>query len=236
MGKDRPSGQDQRCAGTPVHDATGIMQKASVSICFRILKGAAMNRLYIPAGLFLLFFGCTLAQVQVNVVSERTALENQVLGSYNSLSDEVLLVASVRGLDPTGKIETPPRRSREQRDAIEAVQVLAFNEDDTDAFKRLGWVGEGNTGLLQAFSMDKTSAPKELAAFAERYGEEEFKSVVSRVNDAREVVMRRVVETAPNLTEADLPEVRRVFAKLNRENALPGEKIQNEDGAWVVKP
>ncbi|MBW1790345.1 MAG: DUF1318 domain-containing protein, partial [Deltaproteobacteria bacterium] len=44
-----------------------------------------MNRLYLPAGVLVFLFGCTLAEVQVNVVSERTALENQVLGAYNSL-------------------------------------------------------------------------------------------------------------------------------------------------------
>ena len=90
--------------------------------------------------------GCTLAKVDVNVVSQRTALENQVLGSYNALSDDVLLVASVRGVDPTGKIETPPRKSREYQNAVTAMETLAFHEDDVDAFKRLGWVGENNSG------------------------------------------------------------------------------------------
>ena len=56
---------------------------------------------------------CTLAKVDVNVVSERTALENQVLGSYNALTQDVLLVASVRGVDPTVAIKTPPKKSRE---------------------------------------------------------------------------------------------------------------------------
>jgi len=195
-----------------------------------------MNRLCFLASVCILFFGCTLAQVQVNVVSERTALENQVLGSYNSLSEEVLLVASVRGVDPMGRVETPPRRSREQRDAIEAVQLLAFTQDDIDSFKRLGWAGEDKEGLLAAFPMETAAVPDDLKEFAGRYREPEFKSVIQQTNDAREVVMRRVVETNPNLTEGDLPEVRRVFGKLNRENALPGEKIQNEDGSWTVKP
>ena len=65
-----------------------------------------------------LVFGCTLADVQVNVVSERTSLENQVLGSYNALADDVLLVASVRGMDPLGHVQTTPRRSREFQNAI----------------------------------------------------------------------------------------------------------------------
>ena len=184
----------------------------------------------------LIFFGCTLAEVQINVVSERTALENQVLGSYNSLSQEVLLVASVRGVDPLGRIQTPPRRSREQEDALRAMQVLAFHADDVEAFNRLVWVGENNQGLLSIFPMDKADVPEELKDFAARYQEEEFSRVVKEVNDAREKVMRRVVETNENFTKEDLPEIHKVFGRLNGENALPGEKIQKEDGSWIVKP
>lgn len=179
--------------------------------------------------------GCTLAKVKVDVASERTTLENQVLGSYNALSDEVLLVASVRGVDPLGKIQVPPRKSGEGQAAAEAVQVLAFHADDVDAFKRLGWAGEGNQGLLAALPMDKAKVPAEFKDFAERYGQEEFEAVIRAVNAAREAVMRRVVETAAGLESRDLGRVRAVFAKLNAENALPGERIQKPDGAWTVK-
>jgi len=179
--------------------------------------------------------GCTLAKVDVNVVSERTALENQVLGSYNALSDDVLLVASVRGVDPTGKIKTPPRKSREYQNAVMAMETLAFHEDDVDGFKRLGWVGENNLGLLTPFPMNKEKAPDDLQAFAARYAQKEFLSVVKQVNQAREVVMMRVVETNADFTEKDLPQIKGVFAKLNREKALPGEKLQKEDGSWTTR-
>jgi len=179
---------------------------------------------------------CTLAKVDVNVVSERTALENQVLGSYNALTRDVLLVASVRGVDPTGTVKTPPRRSREQQNAVEAVETLAFHEDDVDAFKRLGWAGEDNEGRLAPFPLERSNVPDNLQAFAGRYTQAEFDAVVAQVNRAREIVMQRVVETSPDLTDRDLPQVRRIFARLNREKALPGEKIQDEDGKWGVKP
>lgn len=186
-------------------------------------------------GLIMLFFlGCTLAEVRVNVVSERTALENQVLGSYNSLDQELLLVASVRGVDPLGRIRTPPRRSRDHRDALEGMQVMAFHADDVETFKRLGWVGENNEGLLTTFPMEKASIPDDLKGFAAQYKEEEFRSVVKEVNAARERIMLRVVEINGNFTKEDLPSIRKVFGKLNMENALPGEKVQKEDGTWEV--
>jgi len=180
--------------------------------------------------------GCTLARVKVDVVSERTSLENQVLGTYNALDREMLLVASVRGVDTEGRVQTPPRQSREQQDVLLAMQVLSFHEDDLQAFKQLGWVGENKEGLLTLFPMTKEKVPKELKDFADRYTEEEFKSVVEKMNSAREIVMRRVIALNENFTEADLPVVRSVFAKLNAENAKSGDKYQAEDGTWKVKP
>jgi len=180
--------------------------------------------------------GCTLARVKVDVVSERTSLENQVLGTYNALDREMLLVASVRGVDTEGRVQTPPRQSREQQDVLLAMQVLSFHEDDLQAFKQLGWVGENKEGLLTLFPMTKEKVPKELKDFADRYTEEEFKSVVEKMNSAREIVMRRVIALNESFTEADLPVVRSVFAKLNAENTNSGDKYQAEDGTWKVKP
>ncbi len=199
------------------------------------MKSASLLRTILKVVIIATCTGCTLAKVDVNVVSERTALENQVLGSYNALSDDVLLVASVRGVDPTGKIKTPPRKSREYENAVTAMETLAFHEDDVDAFKRLGWVGENNVGLLTPFPMNREKAPDDLQAFSARYPKDEFLSVVEQVNRAREVVMMRVVETNANFTEKDLPEIKRVFGKLNREKALPGEKVQKEDGSWTTR-
>jgi len=52
--------------------------------------------------------GCSGPLVGVTVVDERTALENQVLGTYKELNQEVLLLASVRYIDPKGKLKPTP--------------------------------------------------------------------------------------------------------------------------------
>ncbi len=189
----------------------------------------------VALSLSLALTGCTLAEVKVNVASERTSLENQILGSYNALSEETLLVASVRGVDPLGRIQSPPRTSREKQDAVAAMQVLSFHADDVDAFKRLGWAGEDNQGLLKPFPLERGKAPEDLKEFAGRYREQEFQAVVAEVNRAREVVMRRAVETNPNLTPADMPKVRSVFARLATDTARPGDRFQQADGSWTVK-
>ena len=58
---------------------------------------------------------------------------------------------------------------------------------------------------------------------------------MSQVNQSREVIMQRVIDMNENLTGKDLPDIRKIFGKLNAENARPGEKFQTEDGTWVVK-
>jgi uncharacterized protein YdbL (DUF1318 family) len=196
-----------------------------------------MKRLLAAAAVImsLALFGCTLAQVKVNVASERTSLENQILGSYNALSEETLLVASVRGVDPLGRIQTPVKKSQEQQDAVTAMQVLSFHADDVDAFKRLGWVGEDNQGLLKPLGMTHDKTPADLKDFATRFGQKEFNSVVAEVNAAREAIMRRAIETNASLTPADMPKVRAVFAKLAADTAKPGDKLQLADGSWTVK-
>jgi hypothetical protein len=167
------------------------------------------------------------------VVSERTSLENQVLGTYNSLSEELLLVASVRGVSPTGKIEARPERSPEQRDATRALETVSFHADDLESFKRLGWVGENREGLITPFPREiPKSLPPDLKSFATLYNEEEFRQVIDEVNQSREVLMQRVVQTNENFTAKDLPAIRKVFAKINRQNSAPGTRVQAEDGSW----
>jgi hypothetical protein len=184
----------------------------------------------------LLLGGCTLAKVDVNVVSERTSLENQVLGTYNSLNEELLLVASVRGVSPTGKIETKPQRSPEQQDATRALETISFHADDLESFKRLGWAGENREGLITPFPRDiPKNLPPDLKSFATLYNEAEFRQVIDEVNQSREVLMQRVVQTNENFTAKDMPVIRKVFAKINRQNSAPGTKVQADDGSWGVQ-
>lgn len=184
-------------------------------------------------GLALFFTGCTLAKLDVNVVSERTSLENQVLGTYNSLSEDMLLVASVRGVSPTGKIDAPPQHTPEQADATRALETIAFHADDIETFKRFGWVGENQEGLLTPFARETPKATSaELKLFAANYSEAEFQQVVKEVNQSREVLMMRVVQTNENFTIKDLPAIRKVFARINRQNSAPGSKVQEADGRW----
>jgi hypothetical protein len=194
----------------------------------RINKNMLLPLLLTP----LFFLGCTLAEVNVDVVSQRTALENQVLGTYNSLDKELLLAASVRGVDPKGKIEAPPQKSGEARRAREAMEVLSFNKDDISRLKRLLWVGEKNTGFLTARPKEGLEPPEELKEYATNLSVEEFNSILIEVNKARKVLMERVINLNDDLGEKDMARVGKVFAKLNRQKAVTGDLIESEGGKW----
>ena len=169
--------------------------------------------------------GCGGPLVGVTVVDERTALENQVLGTYEELNQEVLLVASVRYIDPKGQLkkaaEIPPGKKK----VIRALQRASFNKDDIDQYKEQGVLGENNQGGLTLLAADKV--PTDQLPFVEHLVQEE--------NADREVVMRRVIETNEKLSKKDFPRVKKMFAALNRDKAPLGHMIQSDDGTWTKK-
>jgi uncharacterized protein YdbL (DUF1318 family) len=163
--------------------------------------------------------------VGVTVVDERTALENQVLGTYEELNQEVLLVASVRYIDPKGKLQKSAPIPPGKKTVIRAMQRASFNKDDIDQFKGTAVIGENNLGgitFLTPESLDEKQRP-----FVE--------NLVTEENADREVIMRRVIETSEDLSDKDFQRVRKMFASLNRDKARIGEMIQLEGGKWVKK-
>ena len=175
--------------------------------------------------LAVLVTGCGGPLVGVTVVDERTALENQVLGTYQELNQEVMLVASVRYIDPKGKLKQTAELPPGKKEVARALQRISFNKDDLDRFKALGLVGENTDGGVTLLAPDKV--PVEDKAFLENLLKEE--------NEDRLVVMNRIVETNETLTPQDLPRVHKMFAALNRDKALKGEWIQLENEKWVQK-
>jgi uncharacterized protein YdbL (DUF1318 family) len=169
-----------------------------------------------------------LADVNVTVVDEKTALENQILGSYEELGNDMTLLASVRSVDESGKLKSVPEIPPGKRKAIRAMQRKEFNRDDIANFKKLGCAGEGNDGLLVFMETDKTKTDPKFKKFVQ--------AIVQEENEDRLITLNRIVATNENFSEGDLPKVQKISASLNRDNAKPGEKIQNESGEWVVKP
>ena len=190
-----------------------------------------MNNIIYRFLLIFLFFlsACAkeLVGVDVTIIDQRTALENQVLGTYEDIGKDMMLLASVRSIDESGKLKEVDPIPKHKKEAIRARQRMEFNKDDIENFKALGSAGENNEGFLTFFEIDKTREDSQFALFV--------KTIIQEENDDRLTTMNRIIMISENLNEKNLSDVQRIFASLNRDNAIKGTKIQLEDGKWDVK-
>ncbi|MBT5471862.1 MAG: DUF1318 domain-containing protein [Nitrospina sp.] len=179
--------------------------------------------------LFFLLTGCAekLVDVNVTIVDQKTALENQILGSYEELGNEVLLLASVRSVDEEGKLKPVIEVPKGKRKALRAMQRQEFNHDDIQEFKQTLCAGEGNDGLLNFFDNDRTQKDPKYKEFVV--------AILKEENEDRLTILQRIVATNESFSETDLPKVQKISASLNRDNALAGEKIQSDKGTWSNK-
>ena len=181
------------------------------------------------AMLVLVLAGCggKLVDINVTIVDQKTALENQILGSFEELSNEVLLLASVRSIDEEGKLKSVTEIPKGKLRALRAMQRQEFNRDDIQEFKQTLCAGEGNDGTLKFFDNARTKTDAKFKEFAE--------AIIAEENEDRLIILQRIVATNENFTEQDLPKIRKISASLNRDNAKPGEKIQQENGDWSTR-
>ncbi len=185
--------------------------------------------------LMLLFSACFMPEIKVEMVGERTSLENQILGTYNAIDREMLLVASVRGVDSEGNIAEKPAHTGDYKDAIKAMQLLDFHSDDLHIFKVLGWAGENLEGKITKFEIKKDQVPVQYSDFSDKYSTDQFNEVVFQVNNSRETIIIHTCSLNETISKDQIADVRKIFGKLNIRNAEKGEKIQIEDGSWSLK-
>ncbi len=170
-----------------------------------------------------LFFACTINTPEVKFTGEKTALENQILGTYSQVQEDVWMVASVRAASPDSQITL----SQEKRAVLAAVQNREFNKDDVEEFKRDGAVGENNNGLLELRALErlqKDVAYRKLVA-----------QVVAEENRDRQIILQRIAAINPAVQSATPAEVATAFAQLQRDSAKPGEWLQLPSGEWSRK-
>jgi len=187
------------------------------------------------AGVLLLTTGCGLVgglvRTQIEIKSGQRTLEEQILGAYDQLGEEVYQLAGVRAVDPISGLPTPPPpMTRSEAEALDARRRMEFNRDDVSAFRVAGYVGEGNDGMLVVMRAQaeklRESDPRLLAL---------VEGVVQEENEDRMTTMQRIVDTNPDLKgEEGLLTVRRILAARQRQDADSGTMIQLPDGTWTT--
>jgi len=173
--------------------------------------------------LFLWVNQCSVKAPEVTVTGEKTALENQVIGTYEKIEEETWLVASVRA---AGNAETR-KISPEQKRVLDAVQNRKFNKDEINEYKRDGAIGENNQGFLEKRPLPKLQNDPE---YQKRVDE-----IVQEENSDREVIMNRVIELNEQAAQSSKDEVYAIFSKMHRDNTEEGCWIQLPNGEWVKK-
>lgn len=176
-------------------------------------------------GLTLAFLvsGCSIKAPEVKVTGEKTALEQEVVGTYHQMEEDTWMIASTRAEKGEGKVKISP----EKRKVLEALQEQKFNKDDIDEFKRNGYVGENNQGFLEIRTSKELNKYPEKMKFVEEIVQEE--------NNDREIIMGRVIELNDSLKKAVKKDILTIFARMNQDNSPKGTWTQTPDGSWVKK-
>jgi uncharacterized protein YdbL (DUF1318 family) len=167
--------------------------------------------------------GCSIKAPEVRVTGEKTALEQEVLGTYQTMEEDTWMIASTRAAEGENEVKISP----EKKKVLEALQSQKFNKDDIDEFKKLGLVGENNQGYLEIRSLESLPQNDERRSL--------IKEIVEEENKDRQIIMERVIELNDSLKNSERAEVLNIFARMNQDNSPEGTWIQNMDGNWVKK-
>lgn len=163
---------------------------------------------------------CSCVTLKMVSVDQKTELENQILGSINSLQDDLVLMSSVRGNNKQQSI--PPAH----REALYSVMNRQYNLDDVNALKQQGIAGEATNGLLQFFETNQTQNSKSYEEFARR--------IIKEENNDRSIIMKRVISINQNLTPDDKKLVQKIMHKLNVQSSPENTKVENISGQWTT--
>ncbi len=173
--------------------------------------------------LLLLILGCSIHAPEVRVTGEKTALEREVVGTYEQMEEDTWMIASTRAVEGESEVKVSP----EKRAVLEALQNQKYNRDDIDEFKLKGFVGENNQGFLEIRALESLEQNPEQMELVQ--------TIVQEENEDRETVMERVIELNESLKKAVRDDILSIFAKINQENSAEGTWIQEPNGSWVVK-
>ena len=171
---------------------------------------------------FILLTGCTF---NFDVTGQRTALENQVMGSYRELDDDLILASSVRAVKANKKVLSTSRQN-----GVDAKLNQQFNQDDLAELEDLEILGESSNGAVVLLPTTVSHKPPSTKAQLEL-----AKQIIDEENRDRASIWQRIIESNPNLAAKDLPQVRKTYANIRRQALTPGQRYQDEAGIWLKK-
>jgi uncharacterized protein YdbL (DUF1318 family) len=184
----------------------------------------ARNGILTAWAISILFWGCSVRAPELNVTGEKTALENQVLGTFQKIESDTWLIASTRAVG--GNTSAQP--AGEKKQVLDAVQNRKFNKDDVDELKQSKVIGENNQGYVEVLTQARFQDDAEYRRYVDQ--------IVAEENRDRKIIFERILTLNETAADAGMNKYGQVLAKLNYDNSEPGTMIQEADGRWVEKP
>lgn len=172
-------------------------------------------------GLFIVVVSTVSCVFKFDVESPKTVLEQQVLGDFKTLDDELVLRSSVRG-DSKGQSVGGS--------VVYAKKNRKFNLDDIEEFKNLQFLGESNTGQL-------TWLPDGLGntSRATKFQKNLSLVLIKEENRDREVIWQDNLIKNKNITKNNLPAIRKSFNRSFVDKTTVGQWYQDENAKWHRK-
>jgi len=164
----------------------------------------------------LLLCSCTITTINI---SQKTALENQLLGEMAPLSEEELLIASVRG--GSGPAPLPAMAP-----AVAARRRQLFNRDDTNEYKVAQCAGEALNSRLVSRPCSLRQAPDY---------EKRLVRIIEEENHDRKILVNWMIANDLTLTPADRPQIERIYHDLLLRNSPTSTLSQTSGGIWSSK-
>jgi uncharacterized protein YdbL (DUF1318 family) len=171
-----------------------------------------------------LLSGCI--SVRAISVDKKSTLEQQFIGEYEELTEDLQTVASVRatanGLGANG--DDPYAR------ALQARRVQLFYKDDLDRARSRGCVGEALDGRLALLKCSEAPASQPSSAPA-------LEPVTARLvqieNDARGALVEYALSKNTSLKDGDRQLVWQAYRRIVLTALKKGDLVQNNAGEWI---
>lgn len=162
----------------------------------------------------------------LNLTSEKTVVERQIIGDYMELEKDAWVISSVKTSHSSGRTKSDMTGDQE---LLKAEKTRSFHAERLALYKSEGAAGEGNDGFtayVQSEKYETDPAQKKILI-----------AVLDEENMARKIIFRRSLYVM-NSAEPSADEIRafgRIFAEEQRVLAARGEWIQENSGKWVKK-
>jgi len=169
--------------------------------------------------LFLFLASCALTTTKVIQIDKKSTLEQQFIGEYEELSDDLATVASVRAeTNGLGRNGSDPYAR-----ALQARRVQQFYKDDLDRARAAGCIGESSIGRVQPVDCGQASS----APTVDR--------LVGLENDARKALVEYTLSRTSQPKDTERALVWQALRRVVLETVPKGTPVQNNAGAWVAK-